>query len=273
MRARSLKALMVAGLASLLFAAPFLWMLLTALRPETELWDIPPWLPSYASVSSFGRVLRAPGFLRSLANSVVLGALGSLCVLCVAMPGAYALARGPFKNRQGLMHLILGLSLLPPICLLGGLYQAYRALGWTNELWSLALILAAIQTPFTLWLLTPAFARVPLELEEAAWLDGCSRAHAFFWVVLPAVRGAALSALLLSVAFIWNEFLLGYTLTFDAGARPATVAVALLRGSYQQPWGELCAAATLVALPLTAFVFAFQGRLVAGLNAGMGKEG
>jgi multiple sugar transport system permease protein len=91
-------------------------------------------------------------------------------------------------------------------------------------------------------------------------------------VLLPSIRGSVVSAGILSLAFIWNEFLLGYSLTFDENARPATVAVALLRGSYQQPWGELCAAAAVVALPLALAVFLLQGRLVAGLSAGLGRE-
>lgn len=263
----------IALLGSAFFAFPFAWMLMTAVRPPEELWSIPPWLPSRMSLESFRRVLEAPDFLRSLMNSMGLGIGGSLIVLILALPGAYALARGPLRRRQGLMHVILGLSLLPPVCLVGGLYQIYASLGWINRIWALAIPLAALQMPFTLWLLTPALARVPRELEEAAWLDGCSRGRAFVQIVIPTVRGSIVSAGLLGLAFIWNEFLLGYSLTFDEAARPATVAVALLRGSFQQPWGELCAAAAIVALPLSLMVFLLQGRLVSGLSAGLGKEG
>lgn len=266
-------ALPLAAGASLFFCAPLLWALLTALRPPAELWNIPPWLPSRADFSSFARVWAAPGFGRSLLNSVLLAGLGTGLGLACALPGAYALSRARLRRRSELMLGLLALSLLPPVSLSGGLYRLFADLGLMNRLWALALPLAALQLPFLLWLLTAALSRVPRELEEAAWIDGCSRGGAFARILLPAMAGPLASAALLALAFFWNEFLLTLILTFDESARTATVAVALLQGSYEQPWGELCAAAVIAAAPLLVLALVFQRRLVSGLTAGFSSEG
>jgi ABC-type glycerol-3-phosphate transport system permease component len=266
-------ALPVAAAASLFFAFPLLWAGLTALRPAAELWNFPPWLPSRPEVGSFARVLAAPGFLRSLGNSVLLGAWGTALSLACALPGAYALARARLPGRGALMLALLAFSLLPPVSLSGGLYRLFSDAGLINNLWALAVPLAALQLPFLLWLLTAAISRVPRSLEEAAWIDGCGRAQAVARVLLPALGGPLASAGLLALAFFWNEFLLTLILTFDAHARTATVAVALLQGSYEQPWGELCAAAVLAAAPLLLLALLFQRRLVSGLTAGFSSEG
>jgi ABC-type glycerol-3-phosphate transport system permease component len=258
--------------ASAFFCFPLLWALLTALRPPEELWAFPPLLPSHLDFSSFVSVWQAPGFLRSLGNSVLLALGGSGLALLVTLPGAYALARARLRHRQGLLLGLLALSLLPPVALSGGLYRLFADLGLMNRLWALALPLAALQAPFCLWLLTAAVSRVPRELEEAAWIDGCSRGGGFVRVLLPALAGPAASAGLLTLAFFWNEFLLTLILTFDENARTATVAVALLQGAYHQPWGELCAAAVLAALPLILLTALFQRHLVKGLTAGFSSE-
>lgn len=259
--------------ASAFFCFPLLWALLTALRPPAELWNFPPYLPSRLDLSSFKTVWDSAGFLRSIGNSTLLSLGGTALTLLAVLPGAYALARARLRWRPQILLALLALSLLPPVALSGGLYRLFADGGLMNRLWALSLPLAALQAPFCLWLLTASVSRVPRELEEAAWIDGCSRLGGFVRVLLPALAGPAVSAGLLALAFFWNEFLLTLILTFDERARTATVAVALLQGAYQQPWGELCAAAVLAAAPLILLTAVFQRQLVKGLTAGFSSEG
>jgi ABC-type glycerol-3-phosphate transport system permease component len=264
---------LAAAAASVFFALPVVWMALTALRPQAELWVIPPWLPSRFDFESFSQVFAAPGFMRSVGNSVGIAFIGVLLCLGLALPAAYGLARFKLASAPRLLLLFLGLSLLPPICLAGGLYSQFASMNLINTWWALIFPVSALFLPFALWLLSAAFSGVPRELEEAAWVDGCGRRGGFVRVFLPAASGAIASAAMLALAFFWNEFLLGFSLTIDEKARPVTVAVALLQGSYHQPWGQLCAAACLAALPLGLLAVLLQKRLVEGLTAGAGKEG
>ena len=176
-------------LAAAAFVLPVAWMALTALRPPAELWNFPPYLPSTLSLESFRQALAAPGLARSIGNSLGVAALGVGLTVGLALPAAYVLARVGFRFGAGLLLALLALSLLPPICLAGGLYRQLGALGMINTWWALVFPLAALQLPFTVWMLSAAFAGVPRELEEAAWIDGCSRAGGVFRVFLPAARG------------------------------------------------------------------------------------
>ena len=263
----------VAATSSVFFAVPVLWMAATALRPQAELWTIPPWLPSHADFESFKSVFSSPGFLRSVGNSVGIASIGVVMCLALALPAAYALARFKLKMAPKVLVGFLALSLLPPICLAGGLYSQFADMGLINTWWALIFPVSALFLPFCLWLLSAAFAGVPRELEEAAWVDGCNRFAGFWRVFLPAASGAIASASLLALAFFWNEFLLALVLTQDETARTAPVAVAMLEGTYALPWGELCAASIIAAAPLAIAAAVLQKPLVAGLTAGVGKEG
>jgi multiple sugar transport system permease protein len=237
------------------------------------LWSIPPWLPSRFDFESFTLVFSSPGFMRSVGNSVGIAFIGVVLCLGLALPAAYGLARFKLASAPRLLLLFLGLSLLPPICLAGGLYSQFASMNLINTWWALIFPVSALFLPFALWLLSAAFSGVPRELEEAAWVDGCGRLGGFVRVFLPAASGAIASAAMLALAFFWNEFLLALVLTQDQIARTAPVAVAMLEGSYALPWGELCAASILAAAPLALAAIVLQKPLVAGLTAGTGKEG
>jgi ABC-type glycerol-3-phosphate transport system permease component len=189
--------------------------------------------------------------------------LGSLC--------AYALARLQFPGKVPLLGFILAVGMFPQISVVSPLYLLLRELRLINTYPGLVLPYLTFAMPLTVWLLVGFFRQLPGELEEAAMVDGASRMRAFWEVIVPlALPGIATTAILTFV-YSWNEFLFALSFTLGPERQTVPVAIALFRGQYQIPWGQILAAAVVATAPVTLLVLAFQRRIVQGLTAGAVK--
>jgi len=251
--------------------APFLWQVLTSLKPPAEVFSVPPtWWPSRFSLESYRQVLTGRPFLRYVANSLQVAVATTGLTLALAVPAAYALARLRLPARRLLYQVMLVGSLVPAVVLLVPLYEMARATAAFNRPLALAVPYAALNLPLAVWALASFFRAVPRELEDAAAVDGFSRWATLWRVVLPlALPGVATTAILVFV-FAWNEFLIALSFMTRPAAYTAPVGVALLAGSsvYEVPWGQISAAVVLTTLPLVVVVLLFQRRIAAGLTAG-----
>jgi len=189
--------------------------------------------------------------------------VGGLC--------AYALARLRFRGKAPLLGLILAVSVFPQISVISPLYLLLRSLHLINTYPGLILPYLTFAMPLTVWLLVGFFRQLPAELEEAAMVDGASRLRALREVILPlALPGLATTAILTFV-YSWNEFLFALSFTLGPERQTVPVAIALFRGQYQVPWGQILAAAIVATAPVAVLVLAFQRRIVQGLTAGAVK--
>jgi ABC-type glycerol-3-phosphate transport system permease component len=189
--------------------------------------------------------------------------LGSLC--------AYALARLRFRGKALLLGAILAVSMFPQIAVVSPLFLLLRTLRLINTYPGLVLPYLTFAMPLTVWLLVGYFRQLPTELEEAAMVDGASRFRAFREVIVPlALPGLAATAILTFV-YSWNEFLFALSFTLGPERQTVPVAIALFRGQYQVPWGQVLAAAIVATTPVAVLVLAFQRRIVQGLTAGAVK--
>ena len=189
--------------------------------------------------------------------------IGSLC--------AYALARLRFRGKSLLLGVILAVSMFPQIAVVSPLFLLLRSLRLIDTYPGLILPYLTFAMPLAVWLLVGYFRQLPPELEEAAMVDGASRFRAFREVIVPlALPGLAATAILTFV-YSWNEFLFALSFTLGPERQTVPVAIALFRGQYQVPWGQVLAAAIVATTPVAILVLAFQRRIVQGLTAGAVK--
>ena len=250
---------------------PVAWHAVTSVKPETDLVHLPPILPTALTASHYVAVLREPALARSLLNSVVVAAGATSLAIVLGAFCAFAVARLPIMGKTVILGLVLSITMFPPIAVISPLYLLVRALGLRDTLVALMLTHAAYALPLSIWILTSFFRQIPVELYQAARVDGCGPVRAFRSVILPLARpGLAVAALLVFI-FSWNEFMFALTLTASEASRTAPVALALFPGLHEVPWGDIAAASLVVTAPVAILAVLFQRHIVAGLTAGSVK--
>jgi len=253
------------------FLAPYLWQLITSLKPSTELATLPPLLPSKLVWQNYVEVFTGRPFARIILNSAVVA--GSTTALCLALGSlaGYALAKLPVRRKGVILMTVLAVSMFPPIATVSPLYLIIRGLGWRDTYLALIFPYATFALPLAIWILTNFFKEIPDELTEAAVIDGCTPFQIFRRIFLPLAAPGVFTAAILIFIFAWNEFLLALTFTATENSRTIPVGIALFPGIHEIPWAEIAAASIIVTVPLILIVLIFQRRILAGLTAGAVK--
>jgi ABC-type glycerol-3-phosphate transport system permease component len=256
------------GLGLVLAMLPFGWALLGSFTPEAQLFASGE--PSLAEpvLDHYRALFDEQDFWTPLRNSLVVAASTTLLCLALGSLCAYALARGHFRGRALVLGSILTVSLFPQISLVAPLYLGLRSLGLVHTYPGLVLPYLTFSLPLTVWLLTGYLRELPAEVEEAARLDGAGRMRVLFDVVLPMALPALTATGILTFVYCWNEFLFALSFTLGPERQTAPVAIALFRGQFRIPWGQVLAAAMLTTLPVALGVLAVQRRIVRGLTRG-----
>jgi len=252
---------------------PLYYAVLTSFRSGAEIFSTA-LLPTSVDLGNYVAVFREQPFGRNILNSVVVATAVVALSLALGVTAAFALARVRFRGRALLLLAILSVSMFPQVAVLSGMFELVRALNLYNTLPALMLANLILTLPFTVWVLTTFMRDLPVELEEAALIDGAGPLTILWRVFLPLLWPALVSTGLLAFIAAWNEFLFALTFTLSNEQRTVPVAIALITGASQRelPWGNIMAASVIVTVPLIALVLAFQRRIVAGLAAGAVKE-
>ncbi|PBB38612.1 carbohydrate ABC transporter permease [Mesorhizobium sp. WSM3868] len=248
---------------------PLYYAIVTSLKSGTELFEASLW-PQALSLANYRNVLVEGPFLRNLLNSLVVSGAVVLISLLLGVTSAYALARVQFRGRSALMLAILSVSMFPQVAVLAGLFEIIGAFGLYNSLVALIFSYMIFTLPFTVWVLTAFVRDLPVEIEEAAILDGATPWIIVTRVFLPLMWPALATTGLLAFIGAWNEFLFALTFTSNNAQRTVPVAIALLSGNsqFEIPWGNIMAASVIVTVPLVVLVLIFQRKIVSGLTAG-----
>lgn len=254
--------------------APFLWIVSTSLKAPGQLHMKPPEIISWPPFwQNYVEVFHGRPFALNIWNSVVVAGTATGLSLLVGSFAAYALARLKFKGRDFILSMVLAVSMFPGIAIVSPLYLSFSKLGLVNTRMALILPYITFSMPLTIWTLTAFFRELPMELEEAAKMDGCTPIQAFTKVIIPLSAPGVFTCAILVFIFAWNEFL--FARTFMNNSRSYTVPVAMQLfegvGDYTIPWGQISAASVIVTLPLIILVLLFQKRIVEGLTAGAVK--
>lgn len=254
----------------LAIAFPLLWMVVTSIKPQSELFSIPPTLiPRDITFDHYIRLLQDTPFLTYFVNSVILGASTTLLVVVVGTLGAYSLVRFSYRGRETLAALVLFTYLLPSVVLVVPLYLVAVKAGLANTLSSLVIAYTTFALPYALWLLRSFMAGIPEDLESAARVDGASRIGAFVDIVLPQALPGIISTALFTFILAWNDYLYALVLVNSDEVRPLTTGVInMLVTAFNVEWSLLMAASVMMSVPLI-IVFAFlQSHLTRGFGAG-----
>jgi trehalose/maltose transport system permease protein len=248
---------------------PFYYAIVTSFATGTEIFKVNYW-PASFSLANYESVLGGRSFLRSILNSVFIATTTVVFALFLAVTASYALARVRFRGRGLLLMMILAVSMFPQIAVLAGLFELVRFLGIFNTPYAMIMSYVIFTLPFTVWVLTTFMRDLPVEIEEAAIVDGATPWIIITKVFLPLLWPALVTTGLLAFIGAWNEFLFALTFTSSETTRTVPVAIGLLSGASQQeiPWGPIMAASVIVTVPLIILVLIFQRKIVAGLTAG-----
>jgi len=248
---------------------PFYYAILTSFKSGTSLFQVDYW-PTQISWDNYAAVFENGSFPQNLLNSVIVATLTVALALLFAITAAYALSRVRFRGRGVLLLTILSVSMFPQIAVLAGLFEVIRTFGLFNTVWGLIFSYTIFTLPFTVWVLTTFMRDLPIEIEEAAIVDGANPWVIITKVFLPLMWPALVTTGLLAFIAAWNEFLFALTFTSSNSTRTVPVAIALLSGAsqFEIPWGTIMAASVIVTVPLVVLVLIFQRKIISGLTAG-----
>ena len=252
---------------------PFAVMLFTALKPRAEVFSYPPrWLPSELHWQNFGEMWQAADFGTALWNSTLISLGSTLLVLILSVPAAYAMARTNFAAKQPFRQFLLATQMLSPILVVLGIFHLVVSIGLVDNKFALVLIYAAFNIAFAVWMLQSYFASIPVELEEAALIDGCSRWRAIVSIFVPLAAPAMVVTSIFTFINSWNEFVVALTLLRSQNNFTLPLRIfSLVGGRYTVEWEQVMAATLLATLPV-AIVFSWLQRyLVRGLTVGAVK--
>lgn len=269
---RDLAGDVTAGALVLAIVAPLWFVLVGSVTPTARLFEGPPLWPAEPVLEHYRALFLERAFARPVLNSLVVALAATAVCVTLGSLAAWAIARLEFRGKGPLLALFLAASMLPQIAVVSPLYLLLRRVGLIDTLPGLVLPYVAFSLPLAVWLLTGVMKKIPRELEEAALVDGASRARAFVTVVLPlAAPGIASSAILTFVAS-WNEFLLALSFTVGPERHTLPVATAFLSGRFEVPWGQILAATVVASAPVALLVLIFQRWITGGLTAGAVKQ-
>jgi multiple sugar transport system permease protein len=273
-RLPSLKTVIIAAsayLIAVIFLLPYLEMVITALRPPRELLSRN-YLPHHFAWSNLTGMW-GPGFgiTTSLRISLEVAAGATVIVLLAATPAAYYTARRRFRGRGLFLLLVLVTQMLQPTALIVGIYKEFLSFHLVNTVWSLILVNSGFNLCFAVWILNAYVGSIPVELEEAAMVDGTSRLGAMMKVTLPLAMPGVVTALIFTFIAGWNEFIVALTLTTGSAVMPLTVRLDSFIGQYTVDWQHLFGASVVATIPVLILFALIERRVVGGLTAGSVK--
>jgi multiple sugar transport system permease protein len=251
------------------FLFPYLVMLFTALKPDGELVTIPPrLLPESWTPANFLDVWDAAPIAQHLKVTLIVASVSTVLTVLAAAPAAYYTARNEFRGRRAFMLLVLITQMFSPIALLIGLYREFLQIGLVDSYWALVLTNAAFNLAFTIWILNAYFRNIPAELEQAAWMDGCTRRQALTRIVLPLAAPGLVTAVIFCFIAAWNEYVIALTLINTPENQPLTLGVTSFIGLNETEWQFLFAASLIAVVPVVILFGLIERYLIAGLTAG-----
>jgi len=259
---------MAAVLIGTVILIPFLWMLITSLKPKDNILKLPPqFIPWPPTLENYLAVLDA-GFPRYLLNSAIVAGCTVIIVLIVTVHAGYAVARYEFRGKSFMLFVVLAGMAMGEFSTVLPLYFFGSKLHILDTYLVLILANSAFISPLAIWFMQGFFRSIPRELDEAAVTDGTTRLGALYRVVLPSAMPGLVTVALISFVSSWNEFILALVLTSSGTMRTAPVGIHLFMTEYGVEWGSLTAAGVLTILPVLILFLLLQRHFVRGLTAG-----
>ena len=248
---------------------PFAWMALSSIKTLGDLYTVPPvWLPETPTLENYRKVLFDSNVPRYFINSTVISLGATVIALVLAIFASYGFARFNFRGKAAYQSFILVGQLLPTAAIIVPLFITLRWLGLVNTYLGLILVYMILTLPLSVWMLTSYFKAIPVELEEAAIIDGASRLGVLFRVTLPLSLPGIVAIVVYAFVTTWNEFIFALVLAQDARVKTLPIGIAEFTTEFNTDWGAVMAASLIMTLPIAILFFAMQRMFIGGLTAG-----
>jgi len=253
-------------------AVPLFWMVTTAIKTNKELYEDFSYFPQRPTWENFVRVIVREDLLTNIRNSFSVAMTTTLITVVISSLAAYSIVRYRYPGRDWIGRLILFKYLLPSAMLFVPLYVIVTALGLGNTQQGLMLTYLTFTIPFCTWMLMGYFRGMPVELEEQAMVDGCTKLGAMLRILLPLSAPGLVASAIFSFTLAWNEFLLALVITMDQSTMTVPIKLSMMVVGDQYIWGQLMAGAVLASIPVGILYFIGQRFVVQGLAAGAVKS-
>ncbi|MGC6174719.1 carbohydrate ABC transporter permease [Lacrimispora sp. 38-1] len=253
---------------------PLFWIFVTSLKTEKEIFQIPPtFYPHVLNTKSYAAQVGNGDFnmFRSFANSLIISAGAMAIAVILAVPASYAVARYHFKGRNGMLLCFLVTQMLPVSVLLTPMFIMFKGMHIYNTWLSAILSDATLGIPFSVLILKNYFASVPRDLEEAAYIDGCTRFLAFIRILLPVAKPGVVVCAIFSFLYGWGDLAYGMTFILDQKKRPITAGIFNFMGQYGTKWSYLTAFAIVTIIPVALIFLFMQKYIISGMTSGAVK--
>ncbi|HHV12758.1 MAG TPA: carbohydrate ABC transporter permease [Clostridiales bacterium] len=259
---------------TIIFIFPIYWMILTSIKPNEAILRLPPqFIPKGATLNNYKNIMGDGKFVVFYKNNVIVSTVTTLVTLVLAVFASYAFSRFRFRGSRFLQMLFLSTQMFPAMTLLIALYNMYFKLGLLNTYTALVLACSTNALPMSVWILKGFFDTIPKSLEEAAYIDGSSKANTLFRVILPLIRPGIIAVGIYSFLISWEDFLWGLTLVNKTEMRTLASGIAMTYlGEYNYDWGRVMASAVTAAVPILIIFIFLQKYIISGLTAGAVKE-
>jgi multiple sugar transport system permease protein len=256
----------------IMVAVPLFWMVTTAIKTNKELYEDFSYIPQRPTLENFVRVIVREKLLTNIRNSFSVAMVTTLITVIVSSLAAFSIVRYRYPGREWIGRLILFKYLLPTAMLFMPLYVIVTALGLGNTQQGLILTYLTFTIPFCTWMLMGYFRGMPVELEEQAMVDGCTKMGAMVRILLPLSAPGLVASAIFSFTLAWNEFLLALVITMDQSTMTVPIKLSMMVVGDQYIWGQLMAGAVLASIPVGILYFIGQRFVVQGLAAGAVKS-
>jgi multiple sugar transport system permease protein len=257
------------------FAFPLFYLIATSLKTKADLFaPVPSLFPPAPTIDPYASVLFTRGFGGLLVNSIIVGLSSTFLAICIAFAICYPITRLPAspRVRAFVLNWALSLRFLPPVAVVIPYFAVIRTIGLYNQLPALILVYTIFNLPLAIWMLRGFLDEIPLEIEEAALVDGASRWYAFRTILLPLSRTAILAVVIIVFAFDWAEFLFAFILTATPQAMTFPVGVQGLVTQFEIIWNDMAAGGVIaIVIPLTLMLIA-RRHVMTGLTFGVIRE-
>ena len=252
---------------------PFAWMLSTSLKTEAEAFRIPPtWIPLEATIDSYIGIWVRKNFGIYFLNSTIISLATAILSTFFGALAGYGFSRFLFRGRKFLIGFFLATQMLPGVLLVGPYFKILSRLGLYDTRTGLIIAFLTICLPFSTWMMKGFIDKVPLELDQSAMVDGCSRIGLFFKIVLPIVAPGMVATILFAFLLAWGDLLWALCLTSSENMITVTLGIARTVGEFRIIWPMLMAGSLVGGMPAILLYIFLQRLLVQGLTAGAVKE-
>jgi multiple sugar transport system permease protein len=251
---------------------PVAWIISLSLKPGSDLSD-GRFIPKSVTFDNYTKIFDQDVFTSALRNSIGIALISTVIAVLLATTAAYAIARLDFPGKKVLLAAALAIAMFPQISVVSPLFDIWRRIGLYDTWPGLIIPYLTFTLPLAIWVLSAFFREIPWALEQAAEADGATPFQAFRRVIVPLAAPGMFTAAILVFIFAWNDFLFAISLTSTNRARTVPAAIAFFSGTsqFQQPIGQIAAAAVVITIPVLIAVLFFQRRIVSGLTSGAVK--